>query len=131
MPLHWKKRWQWGFNQADLLAREISRRIHTPVKNVLRRVRFTSTQAGLTNAKRRLNVSGAFRSKRGRALSGQRVLLVDDVMTTGATAASCARALKMAGARQVVLLTVARADRRFAFDLQPHDSTYSGSPEHA
>jgi ComF family protein len=131
MPLHWRKRWQRGFNQADLLAREISRRTHTPVKNALRRVRFTAAQAGLTNAKRRLNVSGAFRPKREHALRGQRVLLVDDVMTTGATAASCARALKMAGARHVVLLTLARADRRIGFDLQPRDSIYSGSTEHA
>ena len=126
MPLHWRKRWQRGFNQADLLAHEISRRTHTPVKHVLRRVRFTTAQAGLTNAKRRLNVSGAFQARRGKTLPGQNVLLVDDVMTTGATAASCARALKRAGARKVVLLTVARVDRRLGFD-----SNYSGSTEHA
>jgi competence protein ComFC len=126
MPLHWRKRWQRGFNQADLLAREISRRIHTPVKHVLRRVRFTAAQAGLTNAKRRQNVSGAFRPRRAKTLHGQNVVLVDDVMTTGATAASCARALKMAGARKVVLLTLARADRRMGFDLNN-----SGSSEHA
>jgi ComF family protein len=130
MPLHWRKRWQRGFNQAGLLAREISRRTHTPVRNALRRVRFTATQAGLTNAKRRQNVSGAFRSRRA-SLDGQRILLVDDVMTTGATAASCARALKLAGARQVVLLTLARVDRRMGFDQQPRDSNYSGSTEHA
>jgi ComF family protein len=88
MPLHWRKRWQRGFNQAGLLAHEVSRRTHTPVRNVLRRVRFTGTQAGLTNAKRRANVSGAFRPKRATMLRGQRVLLVDDVMTTGSTAAA-------------------------------------------
>ena len=131
MPLHWRKRWQRGFNQADLLAREISRRTHTPVRNALRRVRFTATQAGLTNAKRRKNVSGAFRPKRADVLRGQRVLLVDDVMTTGSTAAACARALKIAGARQVVLLTVARTDRRVGFDLELSDSNYFGSSEHA
>jgi adenine/guanine phosphoribosyltransferase-like PRPP-binding protein len=64
-------------------------------------------------------------------LRGQRVLLVDDVMTTGSTAAACARALKMAGARQVVLLTVARTDRRVGFDLQLSDSNFFGSTEHA
>lgn len=131
MPLHWRKRWQRGFNQADLLAREIARRTHTPVINALRRVRFTATQAGLTNAKRRQNVSGAFRPRGEQALRGQRVLLVDDVMTTGSTAAACARALKMAGARQVVLLTLARTDRRIGFDLQFRDSNYSGSTAHA
>lgn len=131
MPLHWRKRWQRGFNQSALLASEIGRRANIPVKNALRRIRFTATQAGLTNAKRRLNVSGAFRASKGPALDGKRVLLVDDVMTTGATAASCARALKMAGARRVTLLTLARVDRRIGFDLPALDSNLSGSTEDA
>jgi ComF family protein len=136
-PLHWRKRLQRGFNQADLLAREIGRRTHTPVRNALRRVHNTAPQAGLTSAKRRENVSGAFQMKRRRALNGQRVLLIDDVMTTGATAASCARALKRGGAQQVTLLTLARADRRLMFDPQVlsdsplHDSNFSGRTEDA
>jgi len=117
MPLYWRKRWRRGFNQAALLARELARRTHIPVSNALRRVKDTAAQAGLTNAKRRRNVSGAFRARNKTALSGQRVLLIDDVLTTGATAASCARALRAAGARQVTLLTLARADRRIDFDL--------------
>lgn len=132
MPLHWRKRWQRGFNQAELLAREIGRRTHTPVRSALRRVRSTVSQAGLTSAKRRANVSGAFRAKRRSPLDGQSVLLIDDVMTTGATAASCARALKRAGARQVTLLTLARVDRRLMFDpLLLQDSNFSGSSEDA
>lgn len=131
MPLHWRKRWQRGFNQAELLAREISGRTQIPVVPAMRRVRFTSTQAGLTSARRRQNVSGAFRAVRKAGLAGRRVLLVDDVMTTGATAAACARALKLAGARQVTLLTVARADRRMGFELKLRDSSFSGSPEDA
>jgi ComF family protein len=117
MPLYWRKRWRRGFNQAALLARELARRTHIPVSNALRRVKDTAAQAGLTNAKRRRNVSGAFRARNKTALSGQRVVLIDDVLTTGATAASCARALRAAGARQVTLLTLARADRRIDFDL--------------
>ena len=131
MPLHWRKRWQRGFNQSQLLASEIGRRANIPVKNALRRIRPTATQAGLTNAKRRQNVSGAFRASKGSALDGQRVLLVDDVMTTGATAASCARALKIAGARQVTLLTLARVDRRIGFDQPISNSNFSGSSEYA
>ena len=131
MPLHWRKRWQRGFNQSALLASEIGRRSNLPVKNALRRIRFTATQAGLTNSKRRLNVSGAFRARKRPALDGQRILLVDDVMTTGATAASCARALKIAGARQVTLLTLARVDRRMRFDQSIRDSNFSGSTEDA
>jgi len=135
MPLYWRKRWQRGFNQSELLAREIGRRTHLPVKNALRRVRNTTAQAGLTSAKRRLNVSGAFRAKKSSAIDGRRVLLIDDVMTTGATAASCARALQRAGARQVTLLTLARADRRPMFDPlmsdPQHDSNFSGRSEDA
>jgi ComF family protein len=117
MPLHWRKRWRRGFNQAALLAGEIGRRGHIPVRNSLRRVKDTAAQAGLTNAKRRRNVSGAFRAKRQAGLAGKRILLIDDVLTTGATAASCARALRMAGAREVTLLTLARTDRRIDFSL--------------
>ncbi|HXA65093.1 MAG TPA: ComF family protein, partial [Bryobacteraceae bacterium] len=131
MPLHWRKRWQRGFNQSALLASEIGRRTNIPLRNVLRRIRPTATQAGLTNAKRRQNVSGAFHSRPRPSLHGQRVLLVDDVMTTGATAASCARALKMAGAKRVTLLTLARVDRRMRFDQPISDSNFSGSTEDA
>ena len=127
MPLHWRKRWQRGFNQSELLAAELSRRTHVPVKKALRRIRFTSSQAGLTNAKRRVNVSGAFRAANPSALKGKRVLLIDDVMTTGATAASCARALKLAGVEQVILLTLARVDRRLEFDAAILNTNPSGS----
>jgi ComF family protein len=116
MPLHWLKQWQRGFNQADLLAREIGKKWGVPVRNVIRRKRATSPQAGLTNAKRRANVRGAFRM-RGGDLQGQRVLLVDDVVTTGATASACARVLKRAGAAHVALLALARTDRRAAVDF--------------
>ncbi len=135
MPLHWRKRWQRGFNQAHLLAREIGRRTHVPVSKALRRTRYTESQAGLTSAKRRANVSGVFqasrRAKNRRAIEGRRVLLIDDVMTTGATAASGARALKRAGARQVVLLTLARADRRMLVDPNFLGSNFSGRSENA
>jgi competence protein ComFC len=118
MPLHWFKQWQRGFNQADLLAREIGRKWGVPVRHVIRRRRATSPQAGLTNAKRRANVRGAFRVARGKPLQGMRVLLVDDVVTTGATASACARVLKRAGAAHVALLALARTDRRAAVELE-------------
>jgi ComF family protein len=117
MPLHWFKKWQRGFNQSDDLAREIGKKWNVPVRNVIRRKKSTRPQAGLTNAKRRANVSGAFRVPRGRSLAGMRVLLVDDVVTTGATASACARVLKRAGAAHVALLALARTDRRQAVEL--------------
>ncbi len=134
MPLHWRKRWQRGFNQAELLAREIGRRTHTPVRNALRRVRYTDSQAGLTSARRRQNVSGAFQASRRanlfstQPLEGRSVLLIDDVITTGATAASCARALKRAGARHVTVLALARADRRTMLDPLLDPLAMSGPP---
>jgi ComF family protein len=117
MPLHWFKKWQRGFNQSDLLAQEIGKKWNVPVRNVIRRTKATLPQAGLTNAKRRANMSGAFRVPRGRSLAGMRVLLVDDVVTTGATASACARVLKRAGAAHVALLALARTDRRQAVEL--------------
>lgn len=112
VPLHWRRRWQRGFNQSALLARAIARRYGVPVRDALRRKRATATQAGLTNSRRRLNVAGAFVVGSKRDVAGCRILLVDDVMTTGATASACAAALKRAGARHVALLTLARVDRR-------------------
>ena len=112
VPLYWRRRLERGFNQSELLARAVARRYGVRVTNAVRRGRATSTQAGLSNAKRRANVAGAFTVKRPRAVAGLRVLLVDDVMTTGATAAECARALRKAGASYVALLTLARVDRR-------------------
>jgi len=117
MPLHWFKQWQRGFNQSDVLAREIGKKWNIPVRNLIRRKKATRPQAGLTNAKRRANVSGAFKTARGRSLAGMRVLLVDDVVTTGATASACARVLKRAGAAHVALLALARTDRRQAVEL--------------
>jgi len=113
VPLHWFRKWRRGFNQSELLARTIARRRGVPLASVLRRVRPTAAQAGLSNAGRRENVAGAFacRTGRRRDIASKRILLVDDVMTTGSTASACARALKRAGAARVVLLTLARADR--------------------
>ncbi len=112
VPLHWRRRLARGFNQAALLAAAVARRYALPVAPAVRRRRGTPSQAGLTNAQRRANMAGAFRVRRPEQVRGRRVLLVDDVMTTGATAAACAAALKRAGASHVTLLTLARVDRR-------------------
>ena len=113
VPLHWRKRLNRGFNQAELLARCLAKRRGLPVLNALRRSRATEVQAGLANASRRRNVAGAFAVRPRVNVSGAKILLIDDVMTTGATAAACAAALKRAGAKSVSLLTVARVDRRW------------------
>lgn len=119
VPLHWRRRWSRGFNQSELLARAAARRSGLPMCRPVRRTRATEVQAGLSNSRRRQNVTGAFRVTRPGQVAGRRVLLVDDVMTTGATAGACAAALKRAGARSVALLALARVDRRFGASYRP------------
>jgi len=110
VPLHPWKRMQRGFNQSAELARTLG----LPVHPLLWRSRATRAQAGLTPGQRRRNVAGAFalapwRRRTGRDVANQVLVLVDDVMTTGATLDACARVLKGGGAREVRTLTLARA----------------------
>lgn len=118
MPMHWRKRWERGFNQADLLAEPVARRYGLKLSSNLRRSRYTKPQAGLSEAKRRENLRNCFRVVRPHQITGKRILLVDDVFTTGATLRAAAASLKSAGAGYVCALTLARADRRaFGFDF--------------
>ncbi len=130
VPLHWRRQWQRGFNQSELLARDLARRSGIPVVRALRRLRSTAAQAGLSNTRRRQNVARAFACRRGSRgagrIEGKRVLLIDDVMTTGSTAAACALALKRAGAARVALLTVARVDRRMGGARAPAAHSKAG-----
>lgn len=102
VPLHWWRRWQRGFNQAALLAQNVAGVHH--IVNGLVKVRATAPQVGLGRQRRRANLEGAFVGR----LVGRRVLLVDDVATTGATLDEAARALKRAGAKEVYGLVWAR-----------------------
>lgn len=110
VPLHFIRKHARGYNQAELLARALSADIGVPVADVLCRRRWTRPQAGLHREARRRNVAGVFavRSSGAERLRGGRVLLIDDVCTTGATLEACARALRAAGARRVDALTLAR-----------------------
>lgn len=109
VPLHWLRRLERSFNQAERLARRLSRSTGIPVNTgLLRRVRATGAQARLTRAERLANIKRAF-AYRGKApLDGERVVLIDDVLTTGATASACAKLLKRNGASVVDVWTVAR-----------------------
>jgi len=85
VPLHWRRRWQRGYNQAEVLARAIGRETRTPVHRLLRRIRNTPYQSAHTPAERRASVRGAFASAGKVNLTGKVVLLIDDVLTTVAT----------------------------------------------
>ena len=115
VPLHSAKRRQRGFNQAELIAREASKGLsHAEVAaKVLARVRATASQIGLTRSQRIENMRGAFRVVHPNKVSGRSILLVDDVLTTGTTASECARVLRKAGAKQVLVATVARTLKNF------------------
>jgi len=110
VPLH-KKRLRWrGYNQAALLAGSLAKQWRLPlVRQNLRRVRWTEPQVNLAAGERELNVRGAFAVSNRDAVAGKRIILVDDVFTTGSTVAECARTLKRAGAEAVFIVTVARA----------------------
>jgi ComF family protein len=108
VPLHPRRRRARGFNQAADLARHLG----LPVVDALHRTRATRSQTDLPAAKRHANVRGAFVFRRGVNVGGLRVVLVDDVATTGATLESCARVLRAAGAVDVSALTAARVASR-------------------
>ena len=114
VPLHRRRLFARRYNQSALLAQALGRATGLPVlPDSLRRTRNTPSQGRLSPAARRRNVAGAFKVAPGAAerLGGRRALLVDDVMTTGATVEACARALKRAGAAGVDVLTLARVVR--------------------
>jgi ComF family protein len=110
VPLHLARlRWR-GFNQAQFLAQGLARQAGIPLDPFsLERVRPTRPQVELNEAERRRNVRHAFRVRRADGVRGQRVLLIDDVYTTGATVDECSRELMRAGAAQVDVLALARA----------------------
>jgi ComF family protein len=120
VPLYPSRLWWRRFNQSAMLALTLSRLSGVPVDCfVLKRVRRTASQVGLSADQRRRNVAGAFRVEKGREaeVKGRKLVVVDDVITTGATAEACARVLKRSGAARVDILALARVVEPAAFVL--------------
>ncbi len=111
VPLHWRRHWARRFNQSAMLAAAVSKASGVPIAGrALKRVKFTAQQVGLSRTQRAANIQGAFRvPPDGKAeVVGRRLVLVDDVLTSGATVEGCAKALLRAGARNVDVLVFAR-----------------------
>lgn len=111
VPLHWRRQWARRFNQSAALAGAISALSFVPVAHgSLKRVRATPQQVGLSKTERADNVQGAFRvpAEHRADIAGRRVVLIDDVLTSGATVDACARALLRAGAAHIDVLVFAR-----------------------
>ena len=117
VPLHPQRLSQRTYNQALLIARELGHRRKLPVDpHLLLRIRTTAPQAGLTAKERQNNLRAAFTLTR--PLSGEKILLIDDVMTTGSTARSCAATLRGGGAGEVAVAVLARARRNSMLGLE-------------
>jgi ComF family protein len=107
VPLHPARKWERGFNQAELIAMEVRKLLDIPVKtNILKRKRWTQPQVILSKEQRRRNVKNAFYAKNDNRTKN--VILLDDVMTTGATLNECAKALKTSNIEYVCAITIAR-----------------------
>ena len=109
VPLHPARQRERGFNQAELLAELLAARINVPLKRLLERSRYTTTQTAFDRAERMKNLRDAFHLRKKADVRRLRVLLIDDVLTTGSTLSECARVLKRAGASSVYAATAARA----------------------
>ena len=109
VPLHPARQRERGFNQASLLAELLSGQISIPCRPMLKRIRYTTTQTALDRSERMENLHNAFRLRKNADVRGLRVLLIDDVLTTGSTLSECGRVLKRAGATSVHAATAARA----------------------
>jgi len=109
VPLHIKKLRERGFNQSLLLARQLANKWTIPVDfSLLKRQKFTLSQTGLNKKEREENIRGAFVVSDKKKVTGKKIILVDDVYTTGATLNECAKTLRKAGAVEVAVLTLAR-----------------------
>src|SRR6202165_932512 len=109
VPLHSARERERGFNQATLLAELASAQMSLQARPLLERTRYTTTQTAFDRAERMENLHGAFRLRKSADVRKLRVLLIDDVLTTGSTVSECARVLREAGASSVHAATAARA----------------------
>jgi len=112
LPLHPKKQRERGFNQAEVLTRQLSHHLNLPMKNILTRTIDTPPQSGLHPRQRAENVAGAFAVDKRYFNAGESYVIVDDIYTTGASLSECAKTLKDAGASSVNCLTLSIVEKK-------------------
>lgn len=109
VPMYPKKQIQRGYNQSDLIAKELSKNVSIDYANdVLYKYRPTKMQSSLDKKSRQNNVKGAYNCKNQQKINGRRVILFDDIYTTGSTAEECSKVLKQSGASEIAVLTIAK-----------------------
>ena len=108
VPVSRRRKWERGYDQVELLARAVSRELDIPAEKLLDKYRHNPAQSGLETAEaRRANVLGVYSPHKNAQIRGKRILLLDDILTTGATASECARVLLTAGAEEIIFAAVA------------------------
>ena len=108
VPVSRRRKWERGYDQVELLAKAVGRELALPAEKLLDKYRHNPAQSGLLTAEaRRANVLGAYRPRKNAQIRGKRILLLDDILTTGATASECARVLLTAGAEEIIFAAVA------------------------
>jgi ComF family protein len=107
-PLHHRRLAERGFNQAELLAQTVSKKLKIPCESLLIKIKSTKRQVGLTGDIRRKNLTGVFKLKNSIDVNKKQILIIDDITTTGTTLNECAKVLRAAGAKEVWGLVVAR-----------------------
>lgn len=109
VPMHPKDKKSRGYNQSELLAKALSKELSIPCLNTLDKIKRTKKQHTLTYSQRRKNLSGAFKTVEDAAINGKSILIVDDIITSGATLSACCKALKRSNPKMICCATIASA----------------------
>lgn len=109
VPIHWKRLRKRGYNQSYLVAKEVSKKLKVNLENkVLMKKKNTAPQSSLKRKERKSNTSSAYSVQKKEKIIGKKILLIDDIFTTGATVNECSKELKYAGAKEIIVVTIAR-----------------------
>ncbi|WP_294389157.1 ComF family protein [uncultured Clostridium sp.] len=110
VPMSRKAKKKRGFNQCEIMAKNVGYKLNIPVSNCIKKIKDTREQKTLTKEERIINLKGAFKISSINEIKNKNIILIDDVMTTGATISECKYILKKSGAKQIIVLTIAKSN---------------------